>query len=242
MNNEKRFGRFTSSQIYKLMSNPTPKAKTEGAIFGKPSLTYIEEKNMENRLGRSLSAETGGREVTWGKLVELRVFDLLGTQYSLSSTLTDVHPTIPYWAGSKDGLKHEDEITVFDIKCPFTLKSFCNFADCKTIEEVREKHDSGENYFWQLVSNAELTGAKWAELIFYVPYQDELSEIRDMASNYDGDQNKVAWIQWATDEDLPYLIKGGHYKNLNVIRFEVTEADKAALTERVVAAGKLLEV
>lgn len=131
---------------------------------------------------------------------------------------------------------------MFDIKCPFTLKSFCNFADCKTIEEVREKHDSGENYFWQLVSNAILTGAKWAELIFYVPYQDELSEIRDMASNYEGDQNKVAWIQWATDEDLPYLIKGGHYKNLNVIQFEVTEADKAALTERVIAAGKLLEV
>lgn len=240
MNHEKRYGRFTSSQIYKLMSNPTAKAMAAGEIFGKPALTYIAEKNMESRLGRSLTTEQGSRETTWGKLVEARVFDLLGTEYSYSSTVTDVHPTIPFWSGSKDGLKHEEPLIVFDIKCPFTLKSFCTFADCKTIDEVVENHDSGEMYKWQLVSNAILTGAKFAELIFYVPYQDELSEIRDMASNYDGDQNKVAWVQWANDEDLPYLIRGEHYKNINIIKFEVTEEDKAKLTNRVLEAGNLL--
>jgi len=240
MNHEKRFGRFTSSQIYKLLSQPTAAAKKEGEVFGKPALTYIGEKNMEIRLGRSLTTEQGSRETTWGTLVEARVFELLGTEYSYSSTHTDIHPTIPTWSGSKDGMKHDDDLTVFDIKCPFTLKSFCNFADCKTIEEVVEKHDSGEAYKWQLVSNAILTGAKFAELIFYVPYREELSEIRDMASNFQGDQNKVAWVQWATDEDLPYLIKDGYYKNLNIIRFEVSEADKALLTEKVLAASKLL--
>lgn len=235
MNHEKRFGRFTSSQIYRLMT--LDKSKTG---FGKPALTYIDEKNMETRLGRSLSTEQGSRETTWGTLVEGRVFELLGTEYSYSSTVTDMHPEIEFWSGSKDGLKHDDGLTVFDIKCPFTLKSFCNFADCKTIEEVREKHDNGENYYWQLVSNSILSGAKFAELIFYVPYLSELADIRDMASNYDGDQNKVAWVQWANDSDLPYLIEGGYYKNLNVIRFEVSESDKQILTEKVKEAGKLL--
>lgn len=236
MNHEKRFGRFTSSQIHKLLS--VDKAKTG---FGKPALTYIAEKNMEIRLGRSLTTEQGSRETTWGTLVESRVFELLGTEYSYSSTETDIHPEIPFWSGSKDGLKHDEDLTVIDIKCPFTLKSFCNLADCKTIDEVVESHDSGEAYKWQLVSNAILSGAKFAELIFYVPYQDELSEIRDMASNYEGDQNKVAWVQWANDSDLPYLIKGGYYKNLNLIRWEVSEADKALLTNKIVEAGKLLK-
>lgn len=235
MNNEKRYGRFTSSQIYKLMT--LDKSKTG---FGKPALTYISEKKMERKLKRSLNGETSGREVWWGKLVEARVFDLLGTEYSYSSTLTDLHPSIEYWGGSKDGLKHDEDLTVFDIKCPFTLKSFCTFSDCNTIDEVREAHDSGENYFWQLVSNAILTGAKYAELIFYVPFQDELNVIRDMASNFEGDQNKVAWIGFAGDEDLPYLNKEGEYSNLKIIRFEVTEKDKQDLTLRVIEAGKLL--
>ncbi len=39
---------------------------------------------------------------------------------------------------------------------------------------------------------------------------------------------------------MPYLIEGGHYKNLNIIRFEVSEEDKKALTERVIKAGKML--
>lgn len=237
MNHEKRFGRFTSSQIYKLLS--LDKSKT---MFGKPALTYIAEKNMEIRLGRSLSTEQGSRETTWGNLVEARVFELLGTEYSYSSTETDIHPTKPFWSGSKDGLKHDEDVTVFDIKCPFTLKSFCNLADCKTIDEVVENHDSGEAYKWQLVSNAILSGAKFAELIFYVPYQDELSEIRDMASNYDGDQNKFRWLDYATDSELPYLVKGGYYKNLNIIRFEVSEEDKALLTNKIVEAGKLLKL
>lgn len=235
MNHEKRYGRFTSSQIHKLLS----KGK-DGISMGKPALTYIAEKNMEIRLGRSLSTEQGSRETSWGMLVEGRVFELLGTEYSYSSTVTDIHPQIEFWSGSKDGLKHDEQLTVFDIKCPFTLKSFCNFADCKTIEEVVERHDSGEAYKWQLVSNAILTGAKFAELIFYVPYQEELSEIRDMASNYEGDQNKVAWISFSPDSDLPYLINGNTYSNLNVIRFEVSQEDKDVLTERVKAAGKYL--
>jgi hypothetical protein len=61
-----------------------------------------------------------------------------------------------------------------------------------------------------------------------------------MASNYDGDQNKIAWINWSEDNDLPFLVEGGHYKNLNIIRFEVPEFDKKLLTERVKEAGKLL--
>jgi hypothetical protein len=119
--NESRIGNFTSSEIAAL----TTLAK-DGKSFGKPALTYIEEKNMERRLGRSLDEEKSARALTWGKLLETRVFDLLGLEYVPLWKDTIVHPAIPFWAGSPDAEKPD---TICDTKCPMTLKSFCQLVD-----------------------------------------------------------------------------------------------------------------
>jgi len=238
-----RIGNFTSSEIVALT-----KLAKDGKSFGTAALTYIEEKNMERRLGRSLDSESNARPLTWGKLIEKRVFDLLGIEYSLTSEETISHPSISCWSGSPDGTK---ENTVIDIKCPITLKSFCQLVDViygdkpysgiDAIDIIRGNHPSGEKYYWQLVSNAILTSSKYAELIVYVPYKSELEAIRELANNYDGtDQRNYAWINFADDNELPYLNDGGYYKNLNVIRFEVPESDKIVLTEKVLQAQKLL--
>jgi len=234
--NKKRVGFFTSSGIAALMT-----VSKDRKSFGAPALTYIEEKRMEKRLGRSLNTEISAKPTSWGKLVENRVFELLGLEYKLSSQETFVHPAVGNWSGSPDGNKFDEGKTVFDIKSPWTMKSFCQLADSKTIEELRENHKEGDTYYWQLVSNAILTDSKFAELIVYCPYKSELEAIREYARNYDGaDQNKFAFINWAQDNELPFLMEGGHYKNLNIIRFEVPQADKDLLTEKVIAAGRLL--
>lgn len=241
-----RNGNFTSSEIFALTTNDR-----SGKGFGKPALTYIQEKQMERRLGRSLTGETSARPTSWGKLNEKRVHNLLGLDYRLCSTETLGHPTISFWKGSPDFIRHfEDpsENTVVDAKCPLTLKSFCYLVDAwqsnglKGLREViNGSQKVGEQYYWQLVSNAILTGCKYAELIVYAPYKSELEAIRDMAINWTGeDEHLYKWIAFALDEELPYLIEGGHYKNLNRMRFEVPDADKAYLTECVLKAGVLL--
>ena len=239
MNNVNRNGNFTSSEIGKLM-----KLDRKGEGFGAPALTYIEEKRMERDFDLSLNGDASGRPAVWGQFVEKRVFDLLGIRYKECSQETIKHPTIEYWSGSPDGELTEDSIQVVcDIKCPFTRKSFHVLATgCVkgSIQFIRDNHDSGDLYYWQIVSNAILTGATHGELIVYMPYQSELAEIREATQNYLGDQNKVAWINWASDDELPYLKDGGKFKNLNVLRFEIPQADKDLLTEKVIAAGKLL--
>lgn len=237
--NKPRIGNFTSSEIVALT-----KVGKDKVSFGAPALTYIEECNMERRLGRSLTDESNAKPLTWGKLLESRAFELLGLEYSLSSTETDVHPNIPYWAGSKDGMKFDEGKTVIDIKCPITLKSFCQLVqplyDGLTgnlaMEAIRENHKDGDMYYWQLVSNSILNNTKFAELIVYVPYLSELPEIKLLA---DGNPNAY-WIAMAGEDELPYLIDGGYYKNLNTIRFEVPQADKDFLTALVLKAGALL--
>lgn len=60
LKNTLRHGNFTSSEIVAL----TTKGKAKDS-FGKPALTYIEEKNMERRLGRSITTESNAKPLVW---------------------------------------------------------------------------------------------------------------------------------------------------------------------------------
>lgn len=247
--NEARVGNFTSSEISALLAKGK---QAEG--FGAPAITYISDKRMERLLGRSINSEVNARPLTWGKVLEQRVFQLLGLDYTYTSTETDVHPTIPYWSGSKDGTRERGERAVIDIKCPMTLKSFCQLVmplycgleGGEAMDAIRngfeydgikyEKHKSADDYYWQLVSNAIINGCDWAELIVYMPYHSELSDVKALAE----DNPNGSWIFFALENELPYLNDGGYFKNINVIRFEIPQSDKDLLTEAVMKAGKLL--
>jgi hypothetical protein len=126
---------------------------------------------------------------------------------------------------------------VCDIKCPFSLGVYCDKADLMIANDVEGlKKKFPENY-WQLVSNSILTGKPIAELIIYCPYLEELAQILTEVKDYDGDQNEIAWINWANDDELPYLIKGNYYQNLYKMEWEVSEEDKQALYDRVLKAN-----
>lgn len=233
INNTIRIGNFTSSEIVALTKGG------KGTMFGQAALTYIAECNMERRLIRSLTTESNARPLIWGKFMETRAFELLGTEYTFTSKSTKIHPDFNCWSGSSDGTTYD---TVYDIKCPLTLKSFCEFADCLTIEDFRENHKEGEKYYWQLVSNSILENKDFAELIFYVPYKSELPEIKQEVNDYIGDLslNSLAWINFSSDDELPWLPDNGYYKNITKLKFEVPKTDKDFLTERVKEASKLL--
>jgi hypothetical protein len=255
INNIQRIGNFTSSEIVAL----TKKAK-DGKSFGEPAKSYIQECNMERRLGRSITDETNAKPLTWGKMLEQRVFNLLPTDYILCSDKTIVHPEISYWSGSPDGGKYDKGKTVTDIKCPVTLKSFCQLVDplyynitgIDAMNAIREgfmddsglwhnAHKDGEKYYWQLVSNAVLFGSEYAELIIYMPYESELDDIKLMAQQAPAEElYKHYWIGMANDGELPFLKDGGYYKNINIIRFAVPAEDKEKLKELVLKAGQYL--
>ena len=93
----KRNGNFTSSEIYKLLTN----GRAAGTL-GAPCLDYIKEKQMERRLGRQLTDENLARALSWGKLVERMAFENLGTNYQLCSADTIIHPQYNYWCGTPD--------------------------------------------------------------------------------------------------------------------------------------------
>lgn len=238
-----RNGNFTSSEIVKLTTTGTAKDS-----YGVPFYSYIEETNRERRLGRALDEEVDSKPTSWGKLLEKRGFGAISIDYVLCSSKTLSHPTIDFWKGSPDAVKESESVLYCaDLKCPKSLNSFCQLVDPHykdgkliyegmTIEATRKNHKDGNKYFWQIVSNSIITGATKGELVVYMPYKDELDAIRLMAEG----KPECYWIQGSTDEQLPHLLRGGHYKNINVIEFDITQRDIDFLTERVNAAGELL--
>jgi len=235
IHNELRIGNFTSSNIYKLLAKDR-----SGKGFGKPALTYIEEKNMERILGRSLATESDARPLQWGKLCERFVFESLSTAYTLCSDVTLQHPSIPYWVGSPDG--NTDKL-VMDIKCPLTLKSFFQLTQGENIYSIIDgfsvkgaqfsAHSAGEQYYYQIVSNAIITGKKYGELIVFVPHKSQLEEIRNEA-----DFQGINWVKYSTDDELPYVPDS--VQNLVHIEFEIPDKDIELLTNAVTEAGKML--
>lgn len=241
-----RAGNFTSSAIYKLMTD-----NAGGKGFGKPALTYIEEKAWERELGRSLSNETTAKETSWGHLCEIRVFELLPINYIHQSDTRYEHPTIEAFTGAPDMLVSDRH---GEIKCPFTLKSFMQMRKIHDLCEKdlltgidKFKKDKPE-WYYQLVSNfillVENGVLQWhdsVEIIYYVPFKHELKEIRESVLSYEGDQNKFRWLDYAGDSELPWLLEDGKFKNLNQLCFKVPDEDIEALTNRVKMANDNLK-
>lgn len=231
--NVNRIGNFTSSEVHKLMKD----GKTKGTI-GAPGLTYIEEKNIERKLGRSVETESYSKDMAWGSFLEKRVFEMLEYGYELQSDKTDMHPTILYWAGSTDLIM--PGIKIADIKC-FQPKNFAKYSDALLSKDVEVLKEEFPKEYWQLVSNAIINGVSKAEAIAYMPYVSELPEIREMAEYYDeADQWKYRFIAESPDCSLPYLPDDGYYSNINRLEFDIPKQDIESLTERIKLAGTML--
>lgn len=270
VNNSDRVGNFTSSQIYALttlgsrdmtesellaykLENPKGRRKTIESWPGEKAQTYISEKIMERRLGRSLSVDVDSRATTWGKFLEPFVFKML-PEYTPFGQTTFTHSKYNSWKGSPDGLKRQ---TIGESKCPVTPKSFCQLVQpiynglsgMDAMNAVRKgwvdkngilhkPNPDAEKFYWQIVSNCCIHNCKYGELIVFMPYKSQLPELRLLA-----DGNPDYYHIWSsTDEQLPFLPDNGYYKNLNIIRFEIPPEDKTLLEGYVVKAINCFDI
>jgi hypothetical protein len=221
-----RYGKFTSSEIWKLMTN----GRAAGSI-GAQGQTYIESRKYERKLNRRISNSASGRAAEWGTAVEGYAFDQLGPEYRIQSNHSEfiVNPAMPYHGGTPDCIRFEGStpVAVCDIKCPYTLLAFCQLSEVTDGELL--KLDFPE-YYWQLVSNAILTGLDVAELIVFCPVEAEIEKVKEHVASY------YKWADWAATSELPYLVDGGEYSRFHKVIFDVPQADKEALIARLMMA------
>jgi hypothetical protein len=226
MNHQDRYDKITSSECYKLFESAKVKA------------SYLEEKRFAKKMKAPMNQESNARPLVWGKFLEGYVFDLM-IDYELTSQETIVHPQINKWSGTPDGVKQD---IVFDIKCPYTRKSFCKLAEIIISQDAALLKKEYPEYYWQLISNAILTNKPKCELIVYLPKQRELEAIREKAMQ-NGDielETKIYWIVNSIDDDLPHQPNESDYQSMYRLEFEAPQTDREQLIEEILKGVELI--
>ncbi len=240
MNNEMRMAHFTSSMAYKLIK------KGRGSNeFSAPGLSYIEEKQIELRIGSCIDGGAHTQTLAWGNFMELGVYSILGSAYQIASKETNIHPQYgEFWSGSKD-LFTTNNITgkmesIAEIKC-YQKKNFALYTDCILKKDTELMKQDFPKEYWQIVSNALINEVEIGEAITYMPYVSEYEAIKEMAEDYSGeDQWKYRFIVNLPIADLPFIPDGGYYKNINKFAFIIPQDDRELLTSRMLMANELL--
>lgn len=232
-----RYGNFSSSNIHKLCTSD------KQGNFGVPAKKYIKQCMYERALQRPINGEVTARETSYGKVAERVAFDLLPSDYKhIGDETRYVHPDFPYWVGVPDLIKTGCNS---EVKAPTSLEKFCDklFAISQGWETFKDEFPEDA---WQLVSNNILLNANGVkcdtvEAINFVSYYEDLPMIMNKLQELGWEEKtEFRWLKYADFKELPYLIKEGKYKNLNVAEFTIPQVDKDFLTHRVELAGKLL--
>lgn len=231
MNDALRAGRFTSSQMFRLMGTPAVRK------------TYIKEVAVERKLGKSLSKEFWSKSTSWGTLMEVLAFNDLGMNWSLCSKDTIVHKKYSsFWSGTPDV---KTKSIIGEIK-GYEYKKFCEMTDAinsKKLENIK-KLNKGKEYY-QTVSNGILLNLKKGAVISYMPFEKDFEIVKDFIRGLDSSNpsqlylhEECSWITFKQKGDVCLLPDNGHYNNLNKFEFEIPTEDIISLTKSVIEAEK----
>lgn len=235
--NQKRIGNFTSSNMHRLC---------ESVKSGEPSsafYTYVEEKMYERSLCRSLEMGAYSRSMAWGKFLEMRVNNFLGLEYELINKQTFSHPKFPFWTGSPDF--RVPKVKVSELKC-YEPKMFASYVSALATKDTEKIKDAHTKEYWQIVSNAIIHNVPKGEAIVYMPYASEMDEIRELSEDpmyldkIGIEPWEVRFISELPNSKLAVLPDESKFSNLNVFEFEIPQDDIVFLTKRVLMAEKLL--
>lgn len=152
---EARLGRFTASEIWKLMG--TPKSKSERLT--ETAKSFIYEKVAERLTGRY--TELFGPALKWGTEHEP-----MARKFYEEATGSEVVDAdfVPYGltsGGSPDGYVGKDGIVEF--KCPFNSANHVRYMVMKDADELPAE------YYWQIHGNLLFTGRKWCHFVSFDP-------------------------------------------------------------------------
>lgn len=153
---EQRLGKFTSSELHKLMKSG--RSKTER--FSETAKTYILEKVAEVITGAPKQAT--GAALEWGIYQEIYAKEVYENTYGKVEDCGFFEYN-EVFGGSPDGVL---EGGIIEIKCPFDTTNHIKNCLAKTPEELKEH---SEEYYFQIQGNLLASGAGFCDFISYDP-------------------------------------------------------------------------
>lgn len=163
---QQRLGKFTSSEIWKLMGN----GRVKGNPFSQTAMTYIKTKAAELITGER-TPDVNSNAIEYGRSMESEAFevfnrllpDLGAVHYGIS--VPKFYEYGDFAGGSPDGETGLDE-AVIEIKCPYNST---NHIVHLLLNDGNDLKAECEDYYWQVQANMLFTGRHKAYFISYDP-------------------------------------------------------------------------
>lgn len=142
-----RCGKFTASELFKLMTEPRSKADKEAGKFSVGAMTYIKTKVAEELTGL-VHQESNAYPLVYGQDMEVNAKEYLRNIKGYDIKEVGFVPFTDHAGGSPDGHIGDDE--VLEIKCPFNSANHIEYLTWKTPEDML---DVKPEYFYQIHAN-----------------------------------------------------------------------------------------
>jgi hypothetical protein len=180
-----RLGKFTASEIYKLLTDPKTKEAKENGYLSDTAKSYILEKAVETFTGYRKQYSCDAMD--HGVRNELEAFEsfceISGLDFEMTSS--QFYSINEYSGASPDGVLYNDLdiVAVLDVKCPFSPQSF--FEQKKmVIDSSSPKYQNvPKNYYYQMQMQMMATGSSKGYLARYLTS----SYVDDYGNKYEFD-------------------------------------------------------
>ena len=156
-----RWGKFTASEMYRLMTN----GKSKGGLSA-GAMTYVREKAAE-QLSEFRRAEFSSAAMEWGVEHELEAVGQFESMTGIRVNHTGEHQQFilsecGQWGGTPDGITFESGV---EVKCPEskTHLLYLSIIDADTLKAEESK------YYWQVQAYMQLTGKNHWHFVSYDP-------------------------------------------------------------------------
>jgi hypothetical protein len=158
---EKRLGRFTSSEMHKLIGGPRCK---EGEL-SEAGNTYVLEKVAE-RMTRQTKDEARGNAIEWGHAHEIEALQAACDALKIDIAPCEFVEFGEYAGGTPDGLG--SDLSVIEAKCPYNS---ANHIANLLIKDQADLKKNKPEYYWQIVANCHFTQTRKGYLVSFDPRQ-----------------------------------------------------------------------
>lgn len=161
--------KFTSSSIYKLMTEPKTKGAKEKGELSETAKTYIMEKIAEKVGGFIPDAK--GPALDWGNENEDKAREAYAKQTGNTLEQVGFIKVTDFFGGSPDNivlnnLVAEDHLGGLEIKCPYNTVNHMWHRLINSPEYFKACH---ADYYWQCVSHMKVLDVNWCDFVSYDP-------------------------------------------------------------------------
>lgn len=168
-----RAGKFTSSQMYRLMSDPRSKAAKEAGEFSEDGETYINQKVAEELTGQIHDTGTAN-SLEWGTDMEPMAKEHFTKVTGKEVSYAGFKLFTEYCGGSPDGYVN-GEPAIIEIKCAFNSGNHVEYLKLKKGIELQTEYPK---IWWQVQANMKFTDMAMCYFIAFDPRFPEKQKMK----------------------------------------------------------------